>query len=137
MLLEATGTGVAHEQVATLLPAVAAGAEAVVLRAEDRCALQVRVRASNPSEALSQVFSRCAEAVSHLELEGWDVVRAEVLTPDEFESDFERAERLALERLPPGASPPDGSGMRVRVPSRGLGTSQAERDGPTATSQSR
>lgn len=59
------------------------------LHCPDRVALQVSVSAVDMAEALSGVLSRWRTAAARLALQGWDVVRAEVLTPEEFRRDCE------------------------------------------------
>ena len=61
--------------------------DGVVLHAPDRVALQVRVRAADVAVALAEALTRWRSAAGTSVPPGWDVVRAEVLTPDEFERD--------------------------------------------------
>ena len=63
--------------------------EGVALHAADRVALQVHMPAADAGVALAAALAqwrRAAEAAPA----GWDVVRAEVLTLDEFKRDCER-----------------------------------------------
>jgi hypothetical protein len=76
-----------------LLEALDAGAGAGALNGADRYVLQVRTTGSNPGEALVGVLCRWSKAVPELDLPPWKVVRAEVLTPEELQSDLEEARR--------------------------------------------
>lgn len=60
----------------------------VALHSPERVAVQVRLRAHDPAMALSTAMSRWQVAAARLP-PGWEVVRAEVLTAEEFERDFE------------------------------------------------
>lgn len=70
------------------------------LHSSDRYALQVETAASGPVEALLVVLSSWADAVRELDLPRWQVVRAELLTPDELERDLRNQLRdeMALPR---------------------------------------
>lgn len=57
------------------------------LHRPDRVAVQVSVSAADVAAALAAVLSRWRRAAAHVGLYDWDVVRAEVLTPEEFELD--------------------------------------------------
>ena len=59
----------------------------VGLHSPARVAVQVRVRGSDQAMALSTALSRWNAAAGTLVPAGWDLVRAEVLTLDEFERD--------------------------------------------------
>ncbi len=59
----------------------------------ERYAVQVTTTASSPPEALTEVVSRWTDAVGRLGLPSWQLVRAEVFTPDELEQEFEAARR--------------------------------------------
>lgn len=61
----------------------------VGLHCPERIALQVRVRGTDAATALSTAMSRWQAAAVALVPPGWGVVRAEVLTPDEFTRDCE------------------------------------------------
>jgi hypothetical protein len=65
--------------------------EAVALHGGDRVSVQVRQRAADPAIALSRILDRWRDTAVPLMPAGWDVVRAEVLTPDEFRRDCEVA----------------------------------------------
>lgn len=67
----------------------AMGGDAVGLHSPDRVAVQVPVWAVDVAVALVTVVSRWRSAEARLALQGWDVVRAEVLTLEEFERDCE------------------------------------------------
>lgn len=57
------------------------------LHCSDRYALQVATTASGPVEALAGVLSSWSDALLELQLPTWEVVRTEVLTPEELERD--------------------------------------------------
>lgn len=57
------------------------------LHRADRIAVQVAVSAADVAAALTGVLSRWRRAGAQVGLYNWDVVRAEVLTPEEFERD--------------------------------------------------
>lgn len=59
------------------------------LHSPDRVAFQTWVRATTASEALESATARWLEATRRWNLRGWEVVRAEVLTPEEFQRDCE------------------------------------------------
>ncbi len=59
------------------------------LHSPNRVALQAGVHATTPTEALEVATARWAAAARQWDVRGWDVVRAEVLTPEEFERDCE------------------------------------------------
>ena len=61
------------------------------LHAPDRVAVQVRVQATDVASALSVALARWRLAAGKAAPTGWDLVRAEVLTPEEFERDCELA----------------------------------------------
>ncbi len=64
--------------------------DGVGLYAPDRVAVQVRVHGRDVAVALSVALVRWRIAAGMAALTGWVLVRAEVLTPDEFERDCER-----------------------------------------------
>ena len=59
------------------------------LHRPDRVAVQVSVSAADVAAALTVVLSRWRRAAAHVRLHDWEVVRAEVLTPEEFERDLQ------------------------------------------------
>jgi hypothetical protein len=59
------------------------------LHCADRLGVQFRERAVDSAMALSAILERWQAAAVRLLPPGWDVVRAEVLTPDEFARDCE------------------------------------------------
>jgi PAS domain S-box-containing protein/diguanylate cyclase (GGDEF)-like protein len=69
-----------------------------VLRSDDRCAVQMEIGASGPAEALFSALARWTEAVRALTVAHWDVVRAELLTPEELERDLELMDAEGLVR---------------------------------------
>lgn len=93
VLLEATRTGEAPQVGATEARVVlhAMGYEAGAgLQAPDRVAVQVSVHAPDVASAVARVLDRWRGATLGLgALEHWDVVRAEVLTPEEFGREFQ------------------------------------------------
>lgn len=66
--------------------------DAVGLHASARLAVQVRVDAADVAAALSEALARWRSAAAGLARAGWLIVRAEVLTPEEFRRDFEANE---------------------------------------------
>lgn len=66
-----------------------AGKDAGGLHDSDRVAVQISVSASDIAAALEGVLGRWRCAVAGLDLDDWDVVRAEVLTPEEFQRECE------------------------------------------------
>lgn len=94
---------VAADDVEALLQAVGKGPYGR-LHCPDRYALQVTAPGSSPVEALVDVLSRWSHAVHHLGLPLWEVVRTEVMTPEEFDRDCQSAQRdeLAGSRSIPG-----------------------------------
>lgn len=76
------------EAAGALLRAMA-GEDAGGLHCSDRVAVQIPVSASDIAVALEAVLSRWRCAVAGLALYDWDVVRAEVLTPEEFQRECE------------------------------------------------
>ena len=94
VLVEATDGGtrgdVDQHDVVRLLTALdrnCGGTSGGALHSSDRYALQVTTTASDPAEALCSVLSGWADALRDLDLPVWEVVRTEVLTPDELERD--------------------------------------------------
>jgi GGDEF domain-containing protein len=65
------------------------------LYSPSRYALQVTVRATDPPAALAIAMSRWGDARRRCGLPAWDLVRAEVLTPTEFERELEAEDRAA------------------------------------------
>ena len=63
---------------------------AVALHAPDRVAIQVRIEAADVALALVVALARWRQAAVAHAPAGWNVVRAEVLTPEELERDCER-----------------------------------------------
>ena len=63
--------------------------DGVGLHGADRIAVQVRVDATDPAMALCSTLARWQPAAGRLLPPGWDVVRAEVLTPEELKYDCE------------------------------------------------
>ncbi len=63
------------------------------LYSPDRYALQVVVRAPAPDEALRSALASWQDAQRELQLEGWELARAEVVTQAEFEEDALRWNR--------------------------------------------
>ncbi len=64
-----------------------AGKDAGGLCCSVRVAVQISVSASDIAVALEGVLSRWRCAVARLALDDWDVVRAEVLMPEEFQQE--------------------------------------------------
>jgi hypothetical protein len=88
-----------HPDVAILLRAIEPSGNAVALHAHDRCAIQVSARGSTPSEVLSHVLDRWSDATAEVGLSRWEIVRTEVLTLEEFLSDFAVGRRSPCRRL--------------------------------------
>lgn len=63
-----------------------------ILYSPDRYALQVAVTAPNAASALASAMSRWTDALSRNGLPIWDLVRAEILTPEELENEIQAAE---------------------------------------------
>ncbi len=63
--------------------------DGVVLHAPDRVALQLKVRADDVALALGVALTGWRTAAATSVPAGWDVVRAEVLSPEEFKRDCE------------------------------------------------
>ena len=63
------------------------------LYSPDRYALQVPLRATNPPLALSSAIALWKDALRRSGLPEWELVRAEVLTPQELEAECQAAER--------------------------------------------
>jgi hypothetical protein len=64
--------------------------DGVALHAADRMAVQVRIDGGDVALALSAALARWERLARKCVPPGWDVVRAEVLTPDELQKEFER-----------------------------------------------
>lgn len=62
--------------------------DGVALRARDRLAVQVEVHAPDMALALAAALARWRLAAERLP-KGWQVVLAEVVTPEEFKNDHE------------------------------------------------
>ncbi len=62
----------------------------VALHAADRVAVQVPVQAADVALALGEALARWRATAAESLPRGWQVVRAEVLTPEEFRRDCER-----------------------------------------------
>ena len=73
------------------------------LHSRDRVAFQAWVRAATAAEALETTAARWAMAAQRSDVRGWQVVRAEVLTPEEFEHDCDEPD-VPVEpvSVPPG-----------------------------------
>lgn len=65
------------------------------LYSPDRYALQVTAEGASPVEVLADVVRRWADALRHLRLPAWDLVRTEVFTPEDLELEFERVDLAA------------------------------------------
>ena len=65
------------------------GESAVGLRCRERVAIQVSVHAADADVALSTVLSRWRSPAVRPAMRGWAVVRAEVVTWEEFQLDVE------------------------------------------------
>ncbi len=63
--------------------------DGVALHASDRVAVQVQVQADDVLRAVGEALTRWRAAAAGSLPAGWHVVRAEVLTAEEFERDFE------------------------------------------------
>ena len=91
VLLEATderGSSVIEvEALRRLMDAVSDG-HVTALYNPRRYSLQFRVDSLTAAEALSAAVFRWNEAVTRLGLPGWDLARAEVLTPEEFDREL-------------------------------------------------
>lgn len=81
------------------------GSEGGVLHCADRYVLQVATIAVGPVEGIFDVVSRWTDAVGHLNLPAWGLVRAEVLRPEELQREFECAHREATAFQPASANP--------------------------------
>lgn len=71
------------------------GAAPTILYSPNRYALQVTVRAADPPTALSNALSLWTDALRRAPLPAWDLVRAEIVTPEELEHELREAERVA------------------------------------------
>lgn len=123
---EVTGSGaVERGDVARLLAAVdrsAGGNGGGALQSSDRYVLQLTTAASGPAEALAGVLSSWAAALTELNLPTWQIVRTEVLTPEELARDEQRHLRddLPVETCAAAAGPrrqecPRPRGFRPRL----------------------
>lgn len=65
------------------------GESAVGLRCPERVAIQVSLHAADAAVALSTVLTRWRSPAVRMAMRGWAVVRAEVVTWQEFRLDFE------------------------------------------------
>ncbi|MGH9279848.1 MAG: hypothetical protein ACRD12_17330, partial [Acidimicrobiales bacterium] len=106
-----------HEQ-GVALRAMEPNPRALALHSDDRYALQIDVQAATPADALDWVLSRWNLAVSQVRLPAWEVVRTEVLTPEEFERDLLQMPLATPAILAPPASSkrpgPDDAGDLLR-----------------------
>jgi diguanylate cyclase (GGDEF)-like protein len=73
----------------------------IALLSDDRYAVQLRVTAANPYEAAGVALRRWSGAVFSLGAPAWNIVRADVMTLEEFTLEFDMEER----RGPYGAAP--------------------------------
>lgn len=62
------------------------------LYSPNRYALQVAVRATDPASALASAISLWKDALRRAELAEWDLVRAEIMTPEKLEQELQAAE---------------------------------------------
>ncbi|MDQ3897511.1 MAG: GGDEF domain-containing protein [Actinomycetota bacterium] len=76
------------------------------LYSPSRYALQVTVTADGPPMALAAAMALWSAALRRAGLPEWPLVRCEVVTRDEFESDFLIADSASADDLPPFASLP-------------------------------
>jgi diguanylate cyclase (GGDEF)-like protein len=78
------------------------------LHSPDRVAFQAWVRAASAREALEAAIARWRAAARRWDVRGWEVVRAEVLAPEEFQRDCEESDLpVETERpLGPGEGTP-------------------------------
>jgi diguanylate cyclase (GGDEF)-like protein len=108
ILLEAT-TGTAEPltaaQVQGLQAAVDLGRSGGAIRSGDRFALQVTATGAGPVEALLAVVARWTAAGRDLGLPPSRIIRTEVCTPEEVDSQFEEFERESRRRGPWAAAP--------------------------------
>jgi diguanylate cyclase (GGDEF)-like protein len=91
VLLEAAtdGSEITRLDVETLLEAVRPGPSGGALYDRDRYAIQLEAAGSNPAEALFGALCRWADAVRHLRLPASEIVRTEVLTPEELKRELQ------------------------------------------------
>lgn len=89
--------------------AVNPGRSGLALHCPDRYALQVTATGPGPIEALSEVLGRWANAIGHLGLPAWELVRIEAFTPEELDRELETAhgEEIASRRPEPDGRPDD------------------------------
>ncbi len=73
------------DAVRSILQAMGEG-DGAALHSSERLAVRVQVSADDVALALAEALARWRAAAAR-SLPGWDVLRAEVLTPEEFESD--------------------------------------------------
>ncbi len=76
------------------------------LYSPSRYAVQVTVTADGPPTALAAAIARWSAALQRAGLPEWPLVRCEVVTPDEFASDFLLADAVSAAELPPSTSLP-------------------------------
>jgi len=74
--------------IATLLDALA-DAEPIALCQPDRFALQLRLAAATPVAALTEALARFSTDIPREGLGSWELVRIELLTPEELESEWD------------------------------------------------
>src|SRR5688572_14177617 len=95
VLVEAAADGpdaeMTPDDVSRLLGALRPGRYAGALHCPGRYALQLTSSAVTPAQALADVLARWAETVRELGLPAWKVVRTEVITPAELQSDLNQA----------------------------------------------
>jgi PAS domain S-box-containing protein/diguanylate cyclase (GGDEF)-like protein len=75
------------------------GAHPAALHSAERCAVRLDVKARSGAEALSWAIVQWQQAAADLGLPEWAIVRAEVLTPEEFQRDLQDADAGALVAL--------------------------------------
>ncbi len=113
VLLEAAGDAAAgpidRSDVERLHGALGPGAHGGALHSPNRYALQVTAAGASPVAALLDVVARWSNALSHLQLPAWDLVRTEVFTPEELKRELETAHRrdVGVERPEADGSPED------------------------------
>lgn len=81
--------------VGRLRDAMDGGQGASALWCSDRYVVQVRVTAPTPIDALHDVVARWQEVVQRLSIPLWNLVRTEILTPEELEREHEQTTTAA------------------------------------------
>ena len=117
VLLEATSAppsgGLDHQTLTRLLQAVE-DAEPIALHSPNRYAVQLKIRAENPGDALASALSRWTEATRSVGAPTWEVVRAEVMTKEELEHELHLAPaKRTTDELPSTAGGSGGTGSAV------------------------